>query len=94
MSFKNTLEMIRAGLPERVAVQISGHKTRSIFDRHHIVSEEDLREAARKFYCSASAGRIGAKMPERRIQAGVQITVVQSAPPSQTSRQCRSPPHG
>ena len=46
--------LVNAGVPERVAMTITGHKTRAVFDRYHIVSPGDLEEATRKLEARAT----------------------------------------
>jgi len=47
--------MVNRSIPERVVMTITGHKTRAVFDRYHIVSPADLKEVARKLAEPGSA---------------------------------------
>ena len=52
--------LIRAGVPQSVAMRISGHKTASVFTRYNIVDERDVVDAGRKLESyDAEQGRGG-----------------------------------
>ena len=54
-------DMVRAGVPESVAMTISGHKSRAVFHRYNITSVADMREALEKTQAHREA------MPRRTI---------------------------
>jgi integrase len=50
--------LVNAGVAERVAMTVTGHKTRAVFDRYHIVSPGDLQDVARRL-TGTIAGTVG-----------------------------------
>ncbi|PYV10080.1 MAG: hypothetical protein DMG07_21780 [Acidobacteria bacterium] len=49
--------LVRAAVPEPVAMKLTGHKTRSVFERYNIVNDADLTEAARRLDAFAAQSR-------------------------------------
>lgn len=58
--------MIRAGIPERVAMMVSGHTTASVFERYKIVKDTDIRQAMQEAYLEA---QMVTKWPQSAVSA-------------------------
>ena len=50
--------LVRAGVPERVAMGLTGHKTRPGFEHYNIEREDDLRTAAHRLDQFAAGGAL------------------------------------
>jgi integrase len=61
--------MVNVGVPERVAMTVTGHRTRAVFDRYHIVSPADLQDVARKLTGTISGTVGGSGLDERRVSS-------------------------
>ena len=79
--------LIRASVPERVAMLLTGHKTRAIFDRYNIINEQELLEAGDQLVAYLDSTH------RRRRHAGARTRPAPlSRAPRRPSASCDAPP--
>ena len=91
--------LIRANVPERVAMLLTGHKSRAIFDRYNIIHEQELLDAgdqlvaylaqpvpARRRPHTAGAAAPRTASPLRLVRRGALLRKSKLAPHAPTRR--------
>lgn len=73
--------LVRAGIHERLAMQLTGHKTRSVFERYNVTSGSDLKEAAKKLdaFTKAHGHSLGTVAPKVGNPANSDLPATSSA---------------
>ena len=89
--------LVRAGVPEKVALAISGHKTRSAFDRYNIVKEVDVRAAGKVVEPTASRKKwahFSHSLPSLKTERkGGRLQVIETKMPKRGLEPPRGCPH-
>lgn len=55
-------DLIRAGVPQAVAMTMTGHKTEAVFRRYNITDDRDKREAVRKLSAYRETRKVAANV--------------------------------
>jgi integrase len=79
--------MIRDGISEKQAMSVSGHRTRSVFDRYHIVDPAQGREIARKM----ERGSINRIREARQCELFAQADMFETGAPATEATPKRKP---
>jgi len=62
--------MRKAGVPESVIMEMTGHSTREMFDRYNTVDEEDTRQAVKQLEVFFQSFDRGGKQGKKRKSTG------------------------